>query len=226
MLIKKCSQVFESIKYTKKASLNIKQLKDLGIMDIPTSGEDPKLITLPIQMEIAKLTGWIMLLCLSEKDFVGKSWPFRKHLIAISSDIYENFMDSNLGSLWHFGFPLKVWIWRFSALRATGLKMKMTTAPTVGTGDRVKGEKRLCFHPVRKGHKCDASWWRQKVLFGWKLKSFNRLLNSAGNWNYEIIYWCCSSRKDAPVVVKCDTKKQQVKCCHGFNELCCGLSHF
>ena len=46
---------------------------------------------------------------------VAERRPFRKHLIAngcfIPCDIYENFMDGSCFSLWHFRFPLKVWMW-------------------------------------------------------------------------------------------------------------------
>ena len=43
-----------------------------------------------------------------------------------------------------------------------------------------------------------------KVLFGLKLKSFHRLLSSAGNWNDAIINGCSSSSKDAPAIVRWD----------------------
>lgn len=96
---------------------------------------------------------------------VAERRPFRKHLIAngcfIPCDIYENFMDGSCFSLWHFRFPLKVWMWWlfFSPPTKT---INENNSCSDGVNERVMREM-TCFHLFEKGYKArgdgDSSLW-------------------------------------------------------------------
>lgn len=135
---------------------------------------------------------------------VPKRWPFRKHLIAIGCfihcDIYENFMDSSRSSLWHFGFPLKLWIWRFFHLMGHGALNENNSSHTESCWRRWKGDERkesdivfmLYEKPINMVHldRDDYLVWFESL--------FPRLLHSAGYWNREIINGCSNSGEEAP----------------------------
>lgn len=133
--------------------------------------------------------------------FVAKRWPFRKHLIItacfIHCDIYENFMDGNHSSLWHFGSPLNMKVFY---LTGRGLQMKTKTSLTpslIGRDERAKTKsenKVTLFSSCKKRLWYDAS--RSRQLSGLVWKSFHRLLHSAGNWNGEMVNGRSNSSKD------------------------------
>lgn len=56
-----------------------------------------------------------------------------------------------------------------------------------------------------KGHKYNPSWWRQRLLFSQKVKSFHSWLKAAGNWSDEMINWGCGEE------VKCENTRERVK---------------
>lgn len=107
-------------------------------------------------------------------------------------------MDSIRSSLWHFGFPLKLRIWRFFYLMGHRTQNENNNSSHAEPGchgwKSDEGEWH-CFLSVRKGYRYDASRWRQLSYLVWN--SFHRLLHSVGSWNCEIINGCSSSSKDA-----------------------------
>lgn len=102
--------------------------------------------------------------CWEENIFVAEWRPFSRHLIAIGRsipcDIYENFMDGSCFRLWHFGFPLKVWMWWlffFSSHQDCKWKqqaLRWRKAP-------MKEERKKGRFFISSGNVINRRWWRQ-----------------------------------------------------------------
>lgn len=94
-------------------------------------------------------------------------------------------MDRNRSSVWHFGFPLKLWIWRFFHLTGHGAPKRKQQLPhrvfMAQMKERRGKREWRCFHLVRKGYECDASWWRQRSCLVWNANLFT------GGWTMQVI---------------------------------------